>query len=203
MQKHIICYFFRHGQTDLNLEHKIQGQIDSPLTEEGHTQAKELAEKLNNINFDIIFSSPLKRCVKTADPLINSKNLKFKIIHDLKEAHCGNWEGVPVQDIKIDPEKAEIREKFLSGHPDFLHISYPGGETIKQVQTRVIKGLEENIKELPDHFYKIGISTHSIVIRHFYAHVTKKFLKTIGNGEILTFKHDRNENTWEFIKKEI
>ena len=63
----MILYLARHGKTAWNVEHRSQGWKDIPLNEEGLLQARELAEKLKNIDFETIYSSDLKRSKKTAD----------------------------------------------------------------------------------------------------------------------------------------
>ncbi len=62
-----MIYVIRHGQTDLNNERKMQGRLGLPLNEYGIEQAKALKEKLRNIDFDFVFSSPQERAVQTAE----------------------------------------------------------------------------------------------------------------------------------------
>jgi uncharacterized phosphatase len=62
-----MIYVIRHGQTDLNKERKMQGRMGLPLNEDGIKQAEALRDKLNNINFDFVFSSPQGRAVQTAE----------------------------------------------------------------------------------------------------------------------------------------
>ena len=50
-------YLLRHGQTDWNLEWRMQGQTDIPLNEKGIAQAEEAAEKYKDIPFDLILTS--------------------------------------------------------------------------------------------------------------------------------------------------
>lgn len=62
-----MIYVIRHGQTDLNKERKMQGRWGMPLNEYGIEQANALREKLENVNFDFVFSSPQGRAVQTAE----------------------------------------------------------------------------------------------------------------------------------------
>ena len=61
-----MIYIVRHGETDWNILKKLTGQTDIPLNLNGIKQAKEVREKLKNIKFDYVFSSPLKRAYETA-----------------------------------------------------------------------------------------------------------------------------------------
>ena len=61
-----MIYIIRHGQTDWNINGRYGGRIDVPLNEYGIEQAKQIREELKNINFDVVFSSPLIRAYTTA-----------------------------------------------------------------------------------------------------------------------------------------
>ena len=54
-------YITRHGETMRNAEQRILGRTDDPLSEKGRQQALELAEKMKEVEVDIIFTSPLSR----------------------------------------------------------------------------------------------------------------------------------------------
>lgn len=62
-----MIYIIRHGQTDLNLEGKLQGHLGLPLNDHGIKQAELLKVQLQAIEFDAVFSSPQERAVRTAE----------------------------------------------------------------------------------------------------------------------------------------
>ena len=61
-----MIYIVRHGETDWNKEHRIQGHIDIPLNDKGRQDALNAKKKLKNVKFDVVFSSPLQRAYETA-----------------------------------------------------------------------------------------------------------------------------------------
>ena len=86
-------YMVRHGKTDWNKIHKLQGRTDISLNEDGINQAKLVKEKLKNIDFTKVLVSPLKRAIETCE-LITDKDY---IVDDrLIERAFGTLEGSPV-----------------------------------------------------------------------------------------------------------
>lgn len=88
-------YFLRHAKTDSNIHNRWQGRSDLDLSNEGINQLKQLAKL--NYSFDVIFSSPTKRTLKTANVFKNFNNL---IICDerILERNFGNLESKEVQE---------------------------------------------------------------------------------------------------------
>lgn len=68
-------YITRHGQTDWNVDHKVQGKADIDLNSVGIEQAKSTKQKLDNEKIDLIICSPLKRASQTADVINNGRNI--------------------------------------------------------------------------------------------------------------------------------
>ena len=62
-----MLYIMRHGKTDWNAKHKLQGRTDIPLNEEGIQMAEQAKEKYKDVNFDICYCSPLVRAKQTAE----------------------------------------------------------------------------------------------------------------------------------------
>lgn len=62
-----MIYVIRHGQTDLNKEGRMQGRLGLPLNDYGIKQAEALRDKLKNVKFDFVFSSPQERAIQTAE----------------------------------------------------------------------------------------------------------------------------------------
>lgn len=70
-----MIYIVRHGETDWNKEGKLQGHTDTELNDTGRKQALILKDKLQNIHFDKVFVSPLKRTRQTAEIITKSPQI--------------------------------------------------------------------------------------------------------------------------------
>ena len=102
-----MIYIIRHGQTDWNAEGKNQGHTDIEINETGKKQALEIKEKLSGINFDYVFSSPLKRAYETASIITSHEIIKD---NRLIERCNGIFEGKTKSEIDkiIKKEKIDI-----------------------------------------------------------------------------------------------
>src|SRR5436305_15084177 len=83
----------RHGETVSNVEGRWQGQTDSPLTERGLAQARELARALANESLAAIYSSDLGRAYQTAAVVAEPHNLPVTTEPRLRELDVGRWTG--------------------------------------------------------------------------------------------------------------
>ena len=90
-------YFARHGETVWNVENKICGMTDSPLTEKGRQQARELGQKVkeSGVHIDEILYSPLSRAADTAKAVAAATGLPARCEPRLREQCFGKYEGTP------------------------------------------------------------------------------------------------------------
>ena len=128
-------FLVRHGETQWNLEGRMQGHLDSPLTDKGVAQAQALAEKLRHYAFAALYSSDLSRAMRTAQYL--SKQQVF-LKSCLRERNLGIFQGALKKDLDVlFPE--EFRH-YSTHHPDYV---VPDGESGLQFRKRCVKCLEE------------------------------------------------------------
>jgi len=85
-------YIARHGETDWNVLHRLQGWTDRPLNENGRRQAVELGETLKGIRLDAIYSSTLSRSRDTA-MTVAAKTMTVKSLDGLRERNYGHYQG--------------------------------------------------------------------------------------------------------------
>lgn len=133
-----MLYIMRHGITEWNKLHKLQGQTDIPLNEEGKAMARKAAEEYKDIHFDVCYCSPLVRAKETAQILLNGRDIQIITDDRLKEMSFGSYEGIA--NSFNDPE-CEINVIFQN--PEKYIESIGGAETFKELYSRTGAFLEE------------------------------------------------------------
>ena len=129
-------YLARHGQTDWNVQKKLQGFKDIPLNETGRQQARDLAEKMQGIQLDAIYCSNLQRSNETARIVAEGK-LPVTILPELNEQFLGKFEGALLDG--SNPNVAAEYEKRSADPNDTMD----GGESTNQHYARVKAALEK------------------------------------------------------------
>jgi probable phosphoglycerate mutase len=128
----------RHGQSTWNREHRIQGQLDPPLSVEGRRQAALLARRLAGRPLAGFYASDLKRAFETAEAIGALVDLTPEPTPGLREIYLGDWEGLRTDDIAHRFPDAWARW----GHePDWDLV--PGGEGAVRFEARVVATLDE------------------------------------------------------------
>lgn len=89
----------RHGETDWNLERRVQGHTDRPLNETGRAQARALAETLRGVPLDAVYASDLSRAYETARVVAEPRGLSVTPLPELREKHFGTWEGLTDEEV--------------------------------------------------------------------------------------------------------
>ena len=126
-----MIYIVRHGQTDWNKKHLIQGSTDMELNAKGIRQARVTKEKLKNIEFDAVFCSPLKRAVETCKILDKGS---FVLDSRIMERNFGDFEG-----------KSGISPVFFRFWKEERQDEFPSVEKISDMKSRVFGFLDEVI----------------------------------------------------------
>ncbi|HGW3980920.1 TPA: histidine phosphatase family protein [Acinetobacter baumannii] len=144
----------RHGESQYS--HTLRGHLDDELTAKGWQQMQSTIEQVANHSWDIIISSPLKRCACFAEQLAKTTQLPLLLNHDLKEMYFGDWEGVSTQ--QIYETSPELLANFWQKPSQYCP---PRAETLNQFQTRVLKGFQD----LLEHMQKQNLQ-HALVVTH-------------------------------------
>lgn len=133
----------RHGETQWNVENRCQGQTDSPLTERGLAQARELADQFRGKHFDAVFSSDLLRAKRTAEIITTEHDLVVLTHKALRERNFGRIEGMTwIEAEELLGEKL-FRYRDMVGEERFTHLLEEGMETDEQIVSRFLTYLRE------------------------------------------------------------
>lgn len=119
----IELFLVRHGETIENSKGIIQGQTEGTLTQNGIEQNKKLAIKLKNLNFEVAFSSPLKRAVQTAEQIVKFHEVDLIKDPRLVERNMGVLQGKKIPtfyDVKKDYEGMESLQDIFNRVQSFL-----------------------------------------------------------------------------------
>lgn len=136
-----MLYIMRHGKTEWNARHKLQGRTDIPLNDEGRKMAEKACEKYKNINIDICYCSPLIRAVETAEILLKNRNIPIIKDERLAEMSFGEYEGI---ENSFQIPDCPINVLFQEPHK-YIH-SIGGAETFSELYARTGAFLKEIVE---------------------------------------------------------
>ncbi|MGH7764279.1 MAG: histidine phosphatase family protein [Candidatus Dormibacteraceae bacterium] len=148
----------RHGQSTWNREHRIQGHLDPPLSEEGRRQAELVGIRLAGRRPAGFYSSDLKRAYETADIVGHAIGITPEPLESLREIFLGEWEGLRAGELAERFPEAWARWTEL---PDWDLV--PGGEGAAPFEARVSAALDEIVGRHPDG--DVLVVTHGGVIQ--------------------------------------
>ena len=135
----------RHGETDWNVEGRYQGQSDVSLNDRGRREFASLAATVAESNPSVIYSSDLSRAKESAEIIGRVLGLSVCVDSRLREIHLGSWEGMLFQEIQ------EIYSDLLERRKlDPHNVRAPGGETISEVESRVVASVKDILNRHPD-----------------------------------------------------
>lgn len=150
--KSYIIHFIRHGAIDETLSGKYIGTTDVPLSDKGKADLKKLDYEYRYPGTQVVFTSPLKRCVETCKILY--PDLNPLSITGLSECNFGEWEGKTAESLKNDLDF----EKWLAGDNS---VKPPRGESNADFTRRICLMFESIVEGL----MKTG-TTESVIVTH-------------------------------------
>lgn len=167
-------FLVRHGETEWNRVHRIQGSSDIPLNDTGRAQALKVGGVLSRHRFDLIVASPLSRAMETATIIARRLQMPLPLpLPALVERHYGEAEGAT---------RAELDAKFPGETP------VPGREEREAVQKRVIRALGDLAIRHP-HADIVAV-THGGVIRSVVDYAAPgQYNEPIRNCSVHSFLH--------------
>lgn len=154
-------YLIRHGSND-SLPDTLAGRAPGlHLNARGRHQAELIAKSLTGSGIQNVFSSPMERCRETAMPLCETTGIEPRIATELLEVDFGEWTGRRFAELETLPEWRQWNT-FRSGN------RVPGGESMVEVQSRVVSFALKLHGELPD--ARIALVSHGDPLRSLLLH---------------------------------
>lgn len=159
-------FCMRHGLTDWNNEHRIQGGTDTPLNEKGREQAENWAKSLADGGFDLVVTSGLVRAKETAAIINKTLNLPVTEDERLNEQDWGDWTGLTRDELRkifklvrqqekkgfgFRPQGGESRNELLMRACDaFVDIAelHPGKTVLVVTHNGILKCLAHALSGL-------------------------------------------------------
>ena len=144
--------FVRHGRTSINQQGRYGGVLDTDISDAGIAEIKRLTGRLKGTAFDGVYTSPLRRAIRTVELLAGD----YRIDERLKEMNFGVLEGLTYEEIcERYPEESHKWAR------DFVHYRLPDGESVRDVYERT-KAFVRAVKDKHDNVLAV---THGGVIR--------------------------------------
>ena len=182
-----IC-IIRHGETDWNVEKRIQGHLDIPLNQTGRAQALATAQSAFHYAFQAIYSSDLSRTLDTANAVAKRLALEVQPLALLRERHYGIFQGLTA---------LEGKEKFPEAYANYLarvaHFHFETGESLQSFSDRSRDAMQWMLQRHQDQ--TIAAISHGGVLDVLYRHATGRTLESrrdfdIPNCALNWFLHD-------------
>ena len=175
-------YFTRHGETVWNVENKICGMTDSPLTEHGREQARALGEKVRQSGaaIDEILYSPLSRAADTARAIADATGIPARCEPRLREQCFGKYEGTPRDGAEFRISKTHFADR------------YDGGESMMQLAQRIYNLLDELRADSGKTYLLVAHNGIARVVESYFRDMTNEEYSAAGirNCELVEYQFE-------------
>ena len=157
-------HLFRHGQTGWNVSRRVQGHSESRLTDTGVMQAKELGQRVKDINYDCVYCSTSLRARQTAEHAFGRRGLDIHYLDGLREIFLGPWEG----HLYVDMETRDPESFFhFWNEPHLFNVE--GAETFFDLQKRAVAAVQDIHRQRAGGL--IALVSHGALIKTVLAHI--------------------------------
>ena len=192
---------WRHGNTDWNAGHRVQGQADVPLNELGHQQAVDAAELLVKFRPDVIVASDLRRAADTAAALAALTGHRVEYDPRLRERYFGAWQGLTMSEVaKTRPEEYA---RWTAGADDIGS----DVETLDDLGKRVADALQAAAEKAPPGG-TVVVATHGAAARQGVGHLLGwprqqlRTLRAVQNCHWVELTHDTTRG-WQLASYNV
>ena len=156
-----VLLLIRHGVTDATGKHLYGRGPGVHLSELGRDQAKHLARRVGGVPLEAVYSSPLERCMETAEAVGEATGLSVRPLPGVLEIDVGRWTGRTFSSLRRTKQWRLIHELPSA-------TTFPGGESLAAAQHRTVAALEEVAGRHPGG--AVAVVSHGDPIRLALAH---------------------------------
>ncbi len=158
-----VLLLVRHAVTEATGK-RLTGSLPGVhLSKEGRRQASLLGDRLANLPLAALYSSPLERCLETAEAIASGRGVAIQSLGDLEEIRFGRWTGRPLAQLAKTTLWKQVHQ-----HPS--SVRFPEGETLAEAQHRSVSAVSGIAERHPRG--TIAVVSHGDVIRLLLAHYT-------------------------------
>jgi len=181
----------RHGETEWNLEGRVQGHTDSRLTERGREEGRLVAERLAGLEIAAVYASDLGRARETGEIIAAPHGLPVQTTPDLRERCYGEFEGKTLAQSR--EENPEAVARWLA---DRQRLAPPGGETQQELSDRTMRALREIVAAHPGE--TVAVATHggpikSAVFAVLEIPIGSWYRTWVANGSVTALRGTRDD----------
>lgn len=176
----------RTGNTDYDLQRRVQGTINLPLCDEGQQRVEQVAGELAGRKLDALYAGPGQATQQTAELVARRLSLKVKTRKQLHNLDLGLWQGMLVDDVK--QKQPRVYRQWLE-HPET--VCPPEGETVKQALLRLQENVDKIAKKHKD-------ETVAMVLAEPLASLFCHLMKNCCMGDLWQ-AHPQNRPDWELV----
>jgi len=162
----------RHAESTANKDGILAGRIPAiSLSDEGRVQASKLADVFKNIEIHRAFSSPIQRCLETAEISLSGKR-PDNLMDEFIEMDYGRWSGQKLSDLNQDPMWRDVQL-------DPANFTFPQGESFLELRLRIQKGITKLTNQC---------ESNDVVVLFTHADVIKMILSQLLDSPINKFQ---------------
>lgn len=174
------------GSTDLDLEHRIQGNLDVPLNAQGMAEVERIIEEVRGRKIEVVYVACCQQACQTADAIAQALGVKVRKLDRMQNLNQGLWQGMSVNDVRLKQPKVY---RQWQEHPEL--VCPPEGEMLEQAAERVEAAMAKLLKR-----HKDGVI--AVVLPEPLASLARRFVTHGELGDL--WKAAAEHGRWELLE---
>lgn len=176
------------GSTAFDLEHRIQGNLEIPLSGEGATEVAKIIDEIRarKLKIDTVYCTSCQHVQQTAETVAEALGVRLRKLDRMPNLNQGLWQGMLVEDVRLKQPKVY---RQWQDHPEY--VCAPEGETLSQAAERVETAMAKLLKR-----HKEGVI--ALVIPEPLASLARRYITHGELGDL--WKAGAAHGHWELLE---